>query len=84
MTTLLGYARMAEQHWWEHCPNLVRRLEKENRLNEALAEAQRQTMDEMELLMRQLRKSGLTSAQAHDQAWEMVREKYLLLPAEAG
>ena len=27
-------------------------------------------------------KQGMTAQQAHDRAWEMVREKYILLPPE--
>ena len=49
---------------------------------EALWEAQETTLDEMETLTRQLRKQGLTPQQAETQAWEMVREKYILLPPE--
>ena len=82
MSKLLAYGRMAEAHWREHCPRMVRQLEAQGRLNEALLEAQEQTQDEMESLMRDLRKEGLTSQQAHDQAWEMVRERYILLPEE--
>jgi hypothetical protein len=48
----------------------------------ALLEAQERTLDEMESLMRHFRQQGLTPQQAHDQAWELVREKYLLLPPE--
>jgi hypothetical protein len=33
-------------------------------------------------LTHKLRKQGLTAQQAHDQAWEMIREKYILLPPE--
>ena len=29
-----------------------------------------------------VQKQGLTAQQAHDRAWEMVRENYILLPAE--
>jgi hypothetical protein len=36
----------------------------------------------MESLMRAFRKQGLDPQQAHDQAWELVREKYILLPPE--
>ena len=31
----------------------------------------------------ELMKQGKTAQQAHDQAWEMVREKYILLPPES-
>lgn len=82
MSALLAYGRMAEAHWREHLPRKVRELEASGRLLEALLEAQERTLDEMESLMRDLRKQGLTPQQAHDQAWEMVRERYILLPPE--
>jgi hypothetical protein len=82
MSTLLGYGRMAEIHWRQHCPRMVRGLEQEGRLSAALLEAQERTDEEMETLMRDFRRQGLTPQQAHDQAWEIVREKYVLLPAE--
>jgi hypothetical protein len=82
MSDLLTYGRMAETHWREHCPQMVRELEAQGRLPAALQEAQERTLDEMESLMRHFRQQGLTPQQAHDQAWELVREKYLLLPPE--
>ena len=37
----------------------------------------------METLIRKLEtEQSLTPQQAQDQAWEMIREKYILLPAE--
>lgn len=83
MTTLLGYAHLAKVHWQEHCPRMVRELEATGQLESALAEAEEQTLAEMETLQRELRANGSTSAQAHQQAWELVREKYLLLLPEA-
>ncbi len=82
MSTLLAYGRMAEAHWREHCPRLVGQLEAQGRLQAALLEAQERTLDEMERVMRALRRQGLAPQQVHDQAWEMVREKYILLPPE--
>ena len=82
MSDLLTYGRMAETHWREHCPQMVQELEAQGRLPAALLEAQERTLDEMESLMRHFRQQGLTPQQAHDQAWELVREKYLLLPPE--
>ena len=73
---------MAEAHWRQHCPRMVRELEATGQLMVALLEAQERTLDEMESLMRDFRRQGLTPQQAHDQAWELVREKYLLLPPE--
>ena len=82
-TTLTQYGRMAEKHWREFCPRMVAQLEATGRLEEALAEAEETTADEMATLIPRLqRESSLTAQQAHDQAWELVREKYLLLPPE--
>ena len=61
---------------------MVRELTTQDRLQTALLEAQERTLDEMETLMRQFKRQGLNPQQAHDQAWELVREKYILLPAE--
>ena len=61
---------------------MVRDLEARGRLVPALLEAQERTLDEMEALMRQFKRQGLSPQQAHDQAWELVREKYLLLLPE--
>jgi hypothetical protein len=36
----------------------------------------------MATLRTELMQKGLTAQQAHIQAWEMVREKYILLPPE--
>jgi hypothetical protein len=61
----------------------VKELEAKGTLTEALYEAQETTLDEMEALTRKLEtEQKLTPQQAHGQAWEMIREKYILLPAE--
>lgn len=74
---------MAERHWREFRPKMVRELEAKGTLMEALSEAQETTINEMEALTRQLEtEQKLTPHQAHDQAWEMIREKYILLPPE--
>jgi hypothetical protein len=82
MNTLTQYGRLAEKHWREHCPKLVRELEAKGQLHQMLLEAEEKTKDEMIELTQQFRKQGLTAQQAHDRAWEMVRESYLLLPPE--
>ncbi len=80
---LTQYGLMAERHWREFRPRMVRELEAKGTLMEALFEAQETTLDEMETLTRQLEtEQKLTPQQAHDQAWEMIREKYILLPPE--
>ena len=80
---LTQYGLMAERHWREFRPAMVSDLETKGTLMEALFEAQEATLDEMEALTRTLRtEQTLTPQQAHDQAWEMIREKYILLPPE--
>ena len=80
---LTQYGLMAEKHWREFRPRMVRQLETEGRLMEALWEAQETTLDEMETLTRKLeREQQLTPEQAQTTAWELVREKYILLPPE--
>ena len=83
MITLTQYGMMAEKHWREHCPNLVRELEARGALQRMLQEAEEKTKDEMYDLTMQLMKQGATAQQAHDQAWEIVRERYILLPPES-
>ena len=73
---------MAEKHWREHRPKMVRELETKGQLHRMLLEAEEKTKDEMAALRTELMKQGSTADQAHRQAWEMVREKYILLPPE--
>ena len=82
MIPLTQYGRMAEKHWREHCPRMVRELERKGLLHQMLLEAEERTKDEMANLRIELMKQGKTAQQAHDQAWEIVREKYILLPPE--
>jgi hypothetical protein len=80
---LTQYGLMAERHWREFRPAMVTEMEAKGTLMEALFEAQEATLDEMETLTRNLEtEQNLTPQQAQDQAWEMIREKYILLPAE--
>lgn len=80
---LTGYGLMAKRHWTEFRPQMVTELTAKGMLMETLFEAQETTLDEMEALTRKLEtEQNLTPQQAHDRAWEMIREKYILLPAE--
>ena len=83
MKALTQYGRQAEKHWREHRPKMVRELEAKGQLNQMLFEAEEKTKDEMATLRTELMQRGATAQQAHTQAWEMVREKYILLPAES-
>jgi hypothetical protein len=82
MQALTQYGRMAEKHWREHRPKMVRELERKGTLQRMLLEAEEKTKDEMATLRMELMKLGKTAQQAQTQAWEMVREKYILLPVE--
>jgi hypothetical protein len=73
---------MAEIHWHEHRPKMVRDLERKGLLHQMLLEAEEKTKDEMVTLRMELMQQGSTAQQAQAQAWEMVREKYILLPPE--
>ncbi len=80
---LTQYGIMAERHWREFRPKMVRAMEATGTLMEALFEAQETTIEEMERLTRQLEtEQKMTPQQAQNRAWEMIREKYILLPAE--
>ena len=83
MTPLTQYGRMAEKHWREHCPKMVRELERRGILHQMLLAAEEKTKDEMATLRMELMKQGKTAQQAQAQAWEMVREKYVLLLPES-
>ena len=82
MTPLTQYGRMAEKHWREHRPKMVRELQRKGLLHQMLLEAEEKTKDEMATLRMELMRQGSTAQQAQTQAWEMVREKYVLLPPE--
>jgi hypothetical protein len=82
MIPLTQYGMMARKHWREFLPKMVRELEARGLLHQMLLEAQEKTLDDLATLRMELMKQGVTADQAHRQAWEMVREKYILLPPE--
>ena len=80
---ITGYGMMAERHWREFRPKMVRELEVQGKLQEALFEAQERTLDEMETIMERLEsEQGMAVQQSKDAAWEIVRERYIFLPPE--
>ena len=81
-TSLTQYGCLAERHWREFCPRLVAELEAAGRLHAMLREAEEKTEQELDALRRHFIQHGLTPQQAHDRAWEIVRERYLLIPPE--
>ena len=80
--TLTQYGRMAEKHWREFRPIMVKQMEATGELQEMLYEAQEKTKDEMADLTQKLIRENYTPDQAHRTAWEMVRERYILLTPE--
>lgn len=80
---ITGYGMMAERHWRKFRPNMVAQLEAEGMLQELLHEVQERTLDEMAAIMERLEtEQGMTVQQSKDAAWEIVRERYILLPPE--
>jgi len=74
---------MAEKHWREYRLKMVQELEAEGQLQEMLQEAEEKTKDEMEEISRKLiSDQDYTPDAAERAAWEMVRERYILLPPE--
>ena len=84
MPPLTQYGRMAETHWRQHCPRMVAELEAQGRLYPMLIEAEEKTDADLDALRRHFIQQGLTPQQAHDLAWEIVRERYIFLPPETG
>ena len=82
MKPLTQYGLMAEKHWRQFLPRLTAHLEATGQLMTMLLEAEERTDAEIHWLRHRLMRQGMTPQQAHDQAWEMVREKYILLPPE--
>jgi ornithine cyclodeaminase/alanine dehydrogenase-like protein (mu-crystallin family) len=80
--TLTQYGRMAEKHWREFRPNMVKQMEATGELQAMLYDAQEKTKDEMADLTQKLIRQNYTPDQAHRTAWEMVRERYILLTPE--
>jgi len=73
---------MAEKHWREFRPNMVKQMEATGELQEMLYEAQEKTKDEMADLTQKLIRQNYTPDQAHRTAWETVRGRYILLTPE--
>ena len=83
MKPLTQYGLMAEAHWRQFLPRMTAHLEATGQFQTLLREAEAQTEAEMDGLRRHFQRHGLTPEQAHQQAWETVRERYLFLPPES-
>ncbi len=71
--TALGEAIL--KHWREHCPQMVRDLEKENRLEQAVFETQTRTGDLLYELVS-------VKKMDYHAAWELAREEWALPQGE--
>lgn len=83
MKPLTQYGRMAEKHWRQFLPQMTAELEATGQLQAMLLEAEERTDAELDSLRRHFIQQGLTAQQAHDRAWEIVRERYIFLPPES-
>lgn len=65
---------LARESWQDNNPSLFKELCSSGRLDQALRDAAERTHQEMN----ELEEQGFSN----QEAWEMTREKYLLIPAE--
>ena len=78
------YGRMAIEHWRRWLPEMTATLEASGELESAAAAAREQTILDMTAIEEDLQMAGHSPGQANMIAWEMVRERYILLEPEPG
>ena len=71
---LKNWMSLARESWKEHNPTLYKELNRSGKLGVALKDAAERTYSEMSELE--------AAGHSNQDAWEMTREKYLLLPPE--
>lgn len=71
---LKNWISLARESWKENNPKLYKELNRSGKLGQALRQAAERTHEEMS----ELEAQGMSN----QDAWEMTREKYLLLPPE--
>lgn len=72
--TLNPWAQQAKKHWKEFRPKMYRELQRSGQLNQALRQAAENTVEDLI--------NCIHRGMKYDQAWELVRERYLFLPSE--
>ena len=72
---LKNWISLARESWRENNPKLFKELNRTGKLGQALRQAAERTHEEMS----ELEAQGVSN----QDAWEMTREKYLLLPPES-
>jgi hypothetical protein len=83
MKSLTQYGCLAEKYWRRCLPRMVAELERKGCLEQMLIAAEERTATELDDLRRHFQQQGLTAQQAHDRAWEIVRERYIYLPPQS-
>lgn len=76
ITERTALAEKILKHWRAHLPRMVAELEKNNRLYEAVSEAQELTLDLFYDLV-------VVQKMDHQTAWEMATQELAFLPEEA-
>ena len=76
------YILLAERHWRIWLPRRVAVLERQGLLMTKLCEAAERTVRDSAQLRLHFLQQGLTPNQAAQRAWEIARDRYLLLPPE--
>jgi len=69
------WVNQAKEHWKKYCPKLYAELQKTGVLHERAVEAAEQTEND---LLDAVNNHGVD----YQAAWEVVRERYIFLPAE--
>lgn len=78
------FGEMARDHWRRWLPQMTATLEASGELDSAAAAAESQTIDDLIAVEDELSRAGHLPGQAAEMAWEMVRERYILLEPEPG
>jgi len=73
---------LAEKHWREHRPNMVRELEKRGILYRSLLRAEKNAENMCIQLTNELPKKGVPSGLAAAMARSQALREYILLPSE--
>jgi hypothetical protein len=77
------YAVQALDHWQKYLPKMYAELERKGELIQAARDAAEQTLNDLDQIEEELLAGARHEpAEAGRIAWELVRERYILLPAE--
>jgi hypothetical protein len=74
--------QLAKDHWAKYRPKMYQRLLTTGVLEDLLERAVEFTREDMRQLEKQLRQQGYDEGEAHEQAWQELRAKWIFLPRE--